>query len=70
MIPIPLMSCLQQQSNNQTAKRVAEWSDSPPEQLQLAEASRALRKEAGHEGPFVPLTVARVRWRLGARGIV
>ena len=36
----------------------------------LAEASRALRKEAGHDGPFVALTAARVRWRLGRPGFV
>lgn len=36
----------------------------------LAEAARALRKRAGWAGEIVPLTVARVRWRLGARGIV
>ena len=37
--------------------------------LTLREATRALRK-AGFEGDLVPLTVARVRWRLGAPGIV
>ncbi|MCB9647552.1 MAG: ATP-dependent DNA helicase RecQ [Deltaproteobacteria bacterium] len=35
----------------------------------LAEAARALRKDAGFTDPVVPLVVARVRWRLGARGI-
>ncbi len=35
----------------------------------LAEAVRALRA-AGHAGEVVPFTVAKVRWRLGARGIV
>jgi ATP-dependent DNA helicase RecQ len=33
----------------------------------LREAARVLRKEAGLEAEIVPLTVARVRWRLGAR---
>jgi predicted amidophosphoribosyltransferase len=33
------------------------------------EACRALRA-TGHEGPFVSLAVARVRWRLGRPGIV
>jgi predicted amidophosphoribosyltransferase len=33
------------------------------------EACRALRA-AGHDGPFVSLAVARVRWRLGRPGIV
>jgi hypothetical protein len=33
------------------------------------EACRALRA-IGHEGSFVPLAVARVRWRLGRPGIV
>ena len=36
----------------------------------LAEAARALRKEAAFEGQIVPLVIAGVRWRLGARGIV
>ncbi len=35
----------------------------------LREAARALKK-AGHEGKRVPITVARVRWRLGRPGIV
>ncbi len=35
----------------------------------LREAAGALRR-AGFEGDLVPLTVARVRWRLGATGIV
>ena len=34
------------------------------------EAARALGKAAGHKGPFLPLAVARVRWRLGRAGIV
>lgn len=36
----------------------------------LAEAARALRKNAGWTGALLPLTLAKVRWRLGARGIV
>ena len=36
----------------------------------LREAARALRKQARFEGGLVPLTIARVRWRLGARGII
>lgn len=36
----------------------------------LSEAARALRKTANYGGTLVPLVVARVRWRLGARGIV
>ncbi|MEO0603155.1 MAG: RecQ family ATP-dependent DNA helicase [Myxococcota bacterium] len=36
----------------------------------LNEAVRALKKGRGHEGACVPLTVARVRWRLGRPGIV
>jgi ATP-dependent DNA helicase RecQ len=36
----------------------------------LAEAARALRKEACVSGRIVPFTLARVKWRLGARGIV
>jgi ATP-dependent DNA helicase RecQ len=35
----------------------------------LAEAARVLRREVGFKGAVVPLVVARVRWRLGARGI-
>ncbi|NCG18080.1 MAG: hypothetical protein GWP91_03590, partial [Rhodobacterales bacterium] len=35
----------------------------------LREAARAL-KQAGHKGKKIPLTVARVRWRLGRPGIV
>ena len=35
----------------------------------LREAARALQA-AGHEGPRVPLTLARVRWRLGRAGMV
>ena len=35
----------------------------------LKEACRVLRKEARHRGAIVPLTVARVRFRLGARGM-
>lgn len=36
----------------------------------LKEAARVLRKEACFEGEIVPLTIARVRWRLGATGTV
>ncbi|MEM6931417.1 MAG: RecQ family zinc-binding domain-containing protein [Myxococcota bacterium] len=36
----------------------------------LNEAVRSLKKGRGHEGGCVPLTVARVRWRLGRPGIV
>ena len=36
----------------------------------LKEAVRALRKEGGVAGPIVPLTVAKVRWQLGAVGMV
>lgn len=36
----------------------------------LREAARALRKDLGHKGGLVPLTVARVRWRLGRPGVV
>jgi ATP-dependent DNA helicase RecQ len=36
----------------------------------LKEAARALQKMGGFGGEVVPLTVARVRWRLGARGMV
>src|SRR5690606_7099425 len=36
----------------------------------LAEAVRALRKDAGVKEDVVPLTIARVRWRLGAPGMV
>ncbi len=36
----------------------------------LSEAARALRKTADHKGALVPVVIARVRWRLGARGIV
>ncbi len=35
----------------------------------LGEVVRTLR-EAGVDGELVPLTIARVRWRIGARGIV
>jgi ATP-dependent DNA helicase RecQ len=35
----------------------------------LREAARVLRKEAKLAGEVVPLTVGRVRWRLGARGV-
>jgi ATP-dependent DNA helicase RecQ len=36
----------------------------------LKEAARALRKGAGFEGEIVPVTIAKVRWRLGAAGMV
>ncbi len=36
----------------------------------LKEAVRVLRKQAGVSGEIVPLTMARVRWRLGARGMI
>jgi ATP-dependent DNA helicase RecQ len=36
----------------------------------LKEAARAIRKESGFEAEIVPFTVARVRWRLGAPGMV
>ena len=36
----------------------------------LREAGRALRKDARFEYDIVPVTVARVRWRLGARGMI
>ena len=34
------------------------------------EAARALRKDAGFTHDIVPLTIARVRWRLGAAGMI
>jgi ATP-dependent DNA helicase RecQ len=36
----------------------------------LKEAVRSLRKEENFGGEIVPLTIARVRWRLGAKGMV
>ncbi|QTA93349.1 RecQ family ATP-dependent DNA helicase [Desulfonema magnum] len=36
----------------------------------LKEAVRVLRRQAGVSGEIVPLTMARVRWRLGARGMI
>lgn len=36
----------------------------------LKEAARALRKEAFYKGNIVPLTIAQVKWRLGAPGMV
>jgi len=36
----------------------------------LKEAVRCLRKQAGIKGTIVPLTLARVRWRLGAPGFL
>lgn len=36
----------------------------------LREAGRALRKDGGFEHDIVPVTIARVRWRLGASGMI
>ncbi len=36
----------------------------------LKEAARALRADLDFEGPIVPLTIARVRWRLGTTGMI
>ena len=36
----------------------------------LREAGRALRKDGGFEDEIVPVAVARVRWRLGASGMI
>ena len=36
----------------------------------LKEAVRVLRKEGGFTADIVPFTVARVRWRIGARGMI
>jgi len=36
----------------------------------LREAARVLRKQCGFKGDIIPLTMARVRWRLGRPGIV
>lgn len=36
----------------------------------LKEAVRVLRKVIAWKGPIVPLTMARVRWRLGSRGMI
>lgn len=36
----------------------------------LKEAVNALRKQAGWEGEVVPLTLARVRWKLGSAGMI
>ncbi len=36
----------------------------------LKEAVRVLRKQGGFKGDIVPLTMARVKWRLGAGGMV
>ena len=36
----------------------------------LKEAVRALRKEAGFKGSIVPLAIAKVRWRIGAPGMI
>jgi ATP-dependent DNA helicase RecQ len=34
----------------------------------LKESVRAIRKDLGFTHEIVPITVARVRWRLGSRG--
>ncbi len=36
----------------------------------MKEAVRALRKQGGFKGDIVPLTIARVRWKLGASGML
>ena len=36
----------------------------------LREAVRTLRQVGGFRGSLVPLAVARVRWRLGAPGMI
>jgi ATP-dependent DNA helicase RecQ len=36
----------------------------------MKEAVRVLRSEGGVQGAIVPVTIARVRWRLGARGMI
>jgi ATP-dependent DNA helicase RecQ len=36
----------------------------------IKEAVRALRQEAGLQAAIVPVTVAQVRWKLGARGMI
>ena len=36
----------------------------------LKEAVRVLRKQAGYKGSIIPMTIARLKWRLGARGFV
>jgi predicted amidophosphoribosyltransferase len=36
----------------------------------MKEGVRVLRAEAGIQAAIVPLTIARVRWRLGARGMI
>ncbi|MFN2123710.1 MAG: RecQ family ATP-dependent DNA helicase [Candidatus Promineifilaceae bacterium] len=36
----------------------------------MKEAVRALRNEGGLQAVIVPITIARVRWRLGARGMI
>ena len=36
----------------------------------LKEAVRALRKDGGYQGKIIPLTMARVRWKLGQAGMV
>jgi ATP-dependent DNA helicase RecQ len=36
----------------------------------IKEAVRVLRKEGGFTADIVPFTVARIRWRIGARGMI
>jgi ATP-dependent DNA helicase RecQ len=36
----------------------------------LKDAARVLRQDAKYRGPIVPLTIARVKWQLGAPGMV
>jgi ATP-dependent DNA helicase RecQ len=36
----------------------------------MKEAARVLRKELGFEGAIIPFTIAKVRWKLGAPGMV
>jgi ATP-dependent DNA helicase RecQ len=36
----------------------------------IKEAVRVLRQEGGFTADIVPLTIARIRWRLGARGMI
>ena len=36
----------------------------------LKEAARVLRKDGGFGADIVPFTIARVRWRIGARGMI
>lgn len=36
----------------------------------IKEAVRAIRKEGGFTADIVPFTIARIRWRIGARGMI